>query len=144
MSSRVYLTFVLAVAILSSTVQAQEPMIKIDRIEEDSLIEGKVSNLSNPKDFGIVVYVRTNHWYIHPFAEQGEDRSWTRVNEDGTWAIPTVKYPNDANSVAALLTDLSVAENVPSELTSFNKIKKHAIIIYSKEEMKKNGWHGKI
>ena len=134
----------LAFAALAPLLLAQEPVIKIDDIDTGNEITGKVSNLANPKDHAILVYVKTNHWHIHPYADQGEDLSWTRINEDGTWTLSTVQRPYRSRSVAALVVDPAVADQAPAELTSLSKIKKRAMIVYSKEELMKNGWYGKL
>jgi hypothetical protein len=124
--------------------QAQKAVVKIDSISQDKSIEGKVSNLSDPKNYRVLVYVKTNHWYIHPFAGLGEGRSWAAIKEDGTWRISTEKRQYPANSVAALVVDPETADQAPAETENLEEITNHAVIIYSTEEMRKNGWYEKL
>lgn len=122
----------------------QKVTIKIDEIEQDEYIRGKVANFDSPQKYKVLVYVHTDKWYIHPYAGQDEGSSWAAIKEDSNWSIPTVKRQFKANRVAALVVDPSVAENAPNDLENVEKIKNHAVIIYTIEDMKTKGWYGKL
>lgn len=122
----------------------QKVTIKIDEIEQDEYIKGKVANFDSPQKYKVLVYVHTDKWYIHPYAGQDEGSSWAAIKEDGNWSIPTIKRQFKANRVAALVVDPVVAENAPSDLENIEKIKNHAVIVYTIEDMKMKGWYGKL
>ncbi len=122
----------------------QKVTIKIDEIEQDEYIRGKVANFDSPPKYKVLVYVHTDKWYIHPYAGQDEGSSWAAIKEDGNWTIPTVKRKFKANRIAALVVDPSVAENAPNDLENIEKIKNHVVIIYTIEDMKTKGWYGKL
>ena len=135
---------IIAASLGAQDAPKQKPIIKIDEIVEDEYINGKVANLDSPENYKVLIYVHTDKWYIHPYADQDEDGSWAGISEDGAWSIPTVKRKAKANKIAALVVDPSVAEDAPSQLGNLGKIKKHAIIVYTKKEMKEKGWYGKL
>ena len=118
---------------------AQSPLVKIDEIGR--YIEGKVSNLDNPQEYKVLIYVLTDQWYIHPYEGQREGGSWAAIDTTGSWSIRTVKRENIANGIAALVVDPSVAEDAPNHLSEIQNIKHHAIIIYSGQEMRENNWY---
>jgi hypothetical protein len=97
--------------------QAQTVTIAINEINANESINGRVLGLQGAdySDFKVVVYVKTDKWYIHPYAGQGEGSSWAPVNPDGTWEIGTVKRQFQASAVAAILIPKDQAEK-PSVL----------------------------
>ncbi len=126
----------------------QKAVVKIEKIEKNGYIKGKVANLNTPQQYKVLIYVHTDQWYIHPYAGKGEGGSWASIEKDGSWSIPTVKHEPKANKVAALVVDSSIAKGASSELDNLEKIKKqaHAHIVYTEEEMqaKDKGWYGKL
>ena len=69
--------------------------VSVDEIVRNSHIKGHVSGL--PTDaydqFKVVVYVKTNRWYVHPYTHyegQEEGYSYANINENGEFKIRTV------------------------------------------------------
>lgn len=90
---------------LTSAFSQREPSITILEIEPDDFIKGKVEGLK-PEDYAnykVIVYVKTDKWYIHPYERGGSGRSYADIREDGTWTIGTVKRESLSDYVAALL-----------------------------------------
>lgn len=83
------------------------PSIKIDKITSDQQITGFVTGVTPEKagQFKVVVYVHTDQWYIHPYANGGDGKSWASVTPTGTWRIETVAREFPADKMAALLID---------------------------------------
>ena len=103
--------------------------ITIERIVADDHIAGHVTGVASGAagEFKVLVYVHTDQWYIHPYAGQGEGRSWARLNSDLTWRIRSVKRAYVADQVAALL----VAANAPARNTvaSVDEIPSEALVV---------------
>ena len=116
---------VLGLDILQFSVQAPPkrgvPQIRITRIVPNGQIEGIVGGLTgDPKKYKVLVYVRTDKWYIHPFTHGGEGYSFASVNTDGTWKIKTVKREFAADEVMALLVD--AAYQPPATIDNIDRI----------------------
>ena len=73
---------------------------------KNSHISGRIEGLppSEFEDYKILVYVLTDKWYIHPWAENAEGRGYASISNDGTWKIGTVWRGYQAYRVAFLLT----------------------------------------
>lgn len=84
-----------------------EAQIDITRITKNDLITGQVSRLAldQASRFKVVVYVRTDLWYIHPFAGQGQGSSWAELKGDLSWELRTVMRQYTSDRVAALLVE---------------------------------------
>ena len=110
--------FVAMIVLAPMALLAQAPQIFIDDVQANHLIRGHVQGLNpaNHSQYKVVVYVKTDRWYIHPYAGQGQGASWTTLHEDGQWEIETVKRKFAANSIAALLVPInqSVPDIVPT------------------------------
>ena len=148
-NSKLFLLIAVSISLSSLLVNAQDnkvkqKLIKIDQIEEDEYIKGKVTNIDNPEKYKVLVYVHTDKWYIHPYAGQDEGSSWAGIKKDGSWSLSTVKREAKANKIAALIVNVSVAEDAPSSVENIEKIKNNAIVIYTREDMRNKGWYGKI
>jgi len=74
--------------------------------EKKSHISGRIDQLlpSEYDDYKILIYVLTDNWYIHPWAENAEGRGYASIRNDGTWRINTVWRGYQAYRVAFLLT----------------------------------------
>ncbi|ETW97148.1 MAG: hypothetical protein ETSY1_23830 [Candidatus Entotheonella factor] len=121
--------FIVIVAVIgyASTILAQE--ISIDQIIADAQISGFVQGLK-PNEYAnykVVVYVETDRWYIHPYAGQGENRSWASITENGAWQIQTVRRQFSANKVAAVLVKRDYPE--PNRTENILNIPHRAIVI---------------
>lgn len=96
-------TMFFAVAIAA---QAQSGVsVTIESISSGVQITGKVTGLTDAarKSHKIVVYVKTDKWYIHPYASGGDGKSWASIGSDGSWKIGTVKRESSASSISALV-----------------------------------------
>lgn len=91
--------------------------IGIDKIERNNRIWGHVEGINRDEydNYKVLVYVHTDKWYIHPYQGQGEDLSWAKIKDDGTWSIETVKRKFTANAVAALVVKGNHPELTPIE-----------------------------
>lgn len=117
--------------------------IDITDIQQDIVILGKVSGLKGPlNNYKVLVYVKTDRWYIHPFASGGPGKSYAEIHDDGTWEIQTVLRYHPASSVAAVV----VARDYPAPSTtgSIGKIKARAKVILNKKELKAKDFLGKL
>ena len=68
-------------------------------------ISGKVTGM-DPKKLAatkILIYVLTDKWYIHPFAENVKGRGYASIKEDGTWTIGTVNRGHNPFRLAMVL-----------------------------------------
>jgi len=71
-------------------------------------IRGEVKDLSASEctRYKILMYVRTDKWYIHPYASGGAGRSFASVDSSCAWSIQTViRYPIPIE-VAFLLVEI--------------------------------------
>ncbi len=117
--------------------------IEITDIQQDNLISGKVSGLKGPlSHYKVVVYVKTDRWYVHPFASGGPGRSYAEIEDDGTWEIQTVLREFPASAVAAAV----VAKDypAPSRMGSMGAIKAKAKVILNKKALKNKDFLGKL
>jgi hypothetical protein len=62
----ILLTFIVSLSFFVVPLKAQEVTvtIKIDEIEQDEYIRGKVANFDSPQKYKVLVYVHTDKWYI--------------------------------------------------------------------------------
>ena len=71
-------------------------------------ISGKVAGL-RAEDVGkykVVLYVLTNKWYIHPFAENTEGTGYGSITADGSWTMKTVNRSNHPFKLAILVVPM--------------------------------------
>jgi hypothetical protein len=128
-----FFIFLISVFSFTFNVNAQNMItININSISQDQYIKGEVSNLDNPQDYRVLIYVYTDKWYIHPFAKGGEGRSWASIDENGKWSISTQKREFNAEKVAALVVKKGDAENAPNVSHDIASITHYAIVIYTK------------
>lgn len=103
-----------------------EPLKKIEimmtSFKSNSVISGQVEGLSPSeyKDYKVLVYVLTDKWYIHPWAENAEGRGFASIKNDSTRTITTVWRGYQAYRVAFLLTRRSTYPPPIVEITSRN------------------------
>ena len=119
----VALVATLITAILLRPVLSQtQPSIEILDIQPDLLIKGTVKGLSpgEYEKYKVVVYVKTDKWYIHPYERGGPGRSYAVIKKDGTWTIRTVRRELLADYVVALLVGADC--EVPSTLHSLGTL----------------------
>ncbi len=120
-----------------------EVSITITKIEQDNLITGKVSGLAGQEaNHKVVVYVKTDKWYIHPFASGGPGKAFAEIAKDGAWEIHTVRRDHPAIGVAALV----VGRDYPAPATadSMGGITAKAKLILNKTDLDKAGFLDKL
>lgn len=85
--------------------------VQILEIVENSRIAGRVFGIpaDRTEHYRVVIYVKTDKWYIHPYERGGKGLSFAIINRDGTWQIETVKRAFLADFVAALVVDREYA-----------------------------------
>lgn len=90
---------------LPAQVGQVQPSIKIIEIVANSHIIGRVHGLGPAQydQYKVVVYVKTDKWYIHPYERGGEGLSYAKISSDGSWEIDTVKRRFSADLVAVLI-----------------------------------------
>ena len=105
-----------------ATARAQNVEVTIDSIEQNEAIIGKVRGLADDEvsRHRVIVYVKTDVWYIHPFAGQGEGLSWAKIRASGKWAIETVRRRFVANAVAALVVNAD--DPIPDRTSTLERI----------------------
>lgn len=100
--------------------QTSQIKIIMTNFQSNSYISGQVKGLSptERENYKVLVYVLTNKWYIHPWAENIEERGFASIRDDGTWRIATVWRGYQAYCVAFLLTNRSTIPPPSVEVTS--------------------------
>ncbi|MBU1235520.1 MAG: hypothetical protein KJ634_00535 [Gammaproteobacteria bacterium] len=128
MSALIKKFFIFFLICLPTSVFAGSFVITIDKIVAGKQITGHIQGLAPQaaSKYKVLVYVHTDRWYIHPYAGQGEERTWASVKEDGSWQVQTVQREFRADSVAALLVLRSVPE--PNRVESLTNIPYQAAI----------------
>jgi hypothetical protein len=108
-------TFI-GIMLIAGKAPAQQATITVDEIQENAHIRGTVNGLSaiDAANYCVVVYVHTDKWYIHPFANGGDGKSWASIRDGRTWKISTVKREYSADKIAAVL----LTKNGPDECTA--------------------------
>jgi hypothetical protein len=79
--------------------------VSIDKIVQDDHISGTVKGLGDKgrEAYKVVVYVKTDRWYIHPYDQGGEGKSFATIQGDGSWSIETVRREVAAAAIAAVV-----------------------------------------
>ncbi|MGR3310134.1 MAG: hypothetical protein ACUZ77_05100 [Candidatus Brocadiales bacterium] len=132
--------------LLSSTGTAQdsgqetELGINIEHIESDEFISGRVFGIEDAAQYSqykVVVYVKTDKWYIHPYAGGGAGKSFAEIKRDGTWEIFTVRREFRASKVAAFLVKKDKVKEPPTTMISILSIDCEARFI---KDVSKGDW----
>jgi len=91
----------------SASAQGVAPQVTINSIAQDVQIDGSVTGLTAAQNQTacVVVYIKTDKWYVHPYANAGPGQSFATVDSTGQWSLATVKRDFPANAVAAVLFD---------------------------------------
>jgi NOL1/NOP2/fmu family ribosome biogenesis protein len=104
---------------LSIPLEPEQENISIEMTEfkSNNYIVGRVTGLSEDKyqDCKILVYVKTDKWYIHPHADNTAGKGFALINQDGTWKISTVWRGYQSSQVAFVLVDRNYAPPSPIE-----------------------------
>jgi hypothetical protein len=86
--------------------------LKVDEIVRDSHIAGHLKGI--PQDaynkFKVIFYVKTDRWYAHPYylpENPEEGVAYAKINDDGTFRIPTVRRRVPASRLAVSVVPAS-------------------------------------
>lgn len=105
--------------------QGSTTQVEITNIMSDEAITGKVLNLPLTQ-LGhpcAAVYIHTDQWYIHPYAAAGPARSYSLVDAQGNWSIPTVKRDFPANQVAVVvMANADLCDRLPTRVYDLSEI----------------------
>ncbi len=103
--------------------------VQIKEIVPNSRIVGRVTGLPPARagDYKVLVYVKTDKWYIHPYERGGKGRSFATLNPDGSWQIETVKRAFLADFVAVLVVESTFAP--PATVEDLSQIP--AVVTYT-------------
>lgn len=82
--------------------------VVVDSITANEFIKGHVTGLPTEAydKFKVVFYVKTNVWYVHPYAYyegQEEGYSYSNLSANGGFQVKTVKRAVPSKSLAAVL-----------------------------------------
>jgi hypothetical protein len=82
--------------------------VVVDSITPNEYITGHVSGLPTAayEKFKVVFYVKTNIWYVHPYAYyegQDEGYSYSNLNDNGEFKVRTIKRSVPSKELAAVL-----------------------------------------
>ncbi len=94
-------------------------------------IEGIPSSLCNR--YKVVVYVRTDKWYIYPYAEGGNGFSFSVVDSSCSWRIITVERYPVPKEVAVLLVDKN--QNQPGQVFSLEQLNYYTLVVQNWNEI---------
>jgi hypothetical protein len=123
------------------------PQVTIKDIIENTTITGGSSNVpAEPHATAcVVVYVHTDVWYIHPYADAGLDKSYALIESNGDWQLATVKRQFPANKIAAIiLKNTHECESVPARTNDITKIQNRvALHVYDLKGSKRQ-WYGSL
>lgn len=82
--------------------------VTIDSIVANEHIKGHITGLPTEalEKFKVVFYVKTNRWYIHPYAYyegQEEGYSYSNLGANGEFSVKTIKRAVPSKELAAVL-----------------------------------------
>lgn len=125
----VLLTAFLVVLSAVGAMAAEGVAISIDKIVQDDHIAGTVTGLTEKgrAEHKVVVYVKTDRWYIHPYERGDDGKSWASTGTKGSWKIETVRRDFAASAVAALVVKRD--SKVPAQVGNVRGIPHEAITI---------------
>jgi hypothetical protein len=100
-----------------------EARIEIKEFIPNNYIRGGIIGLSLPDcdKYKVIVYVKTDKWYIHPYDRGGDGLSYAKVNKQCEWRINTIKRDFLADKVTFFLVEQDYIP--PSTFTEMNTIK---------------------
>jgi len=79
--------------------------LKVDEIVTNGHIKGHIKGLPQAalENFKVIFYVKTDRWYAHPYYQSEnpqEGIAYAKLNDDGTFQIPTVRRQIPASRLA--------------------------------------------
>jgi hypothetical protein len=89
-----------------------DTQVTVDSIVANDHIRGHISGLPTEAydKFKVVFYVKTNIWYVHPYAYyegQEEGYSYSNLNAEGEFQVKTVKRAVPSKELAVVLVPKS-------------------------------------
>jgi len=96
--------------------------ITISEFIKDDSIAGVVQGLSPDecKNYKIIVYVKTDNLYIHPFKDGGERATFSGIDASGNWWVKSVnRFPEPKKIYAFLVSNVY---SPPGTVESFREI----------------------
>ena len=106
-----------------------EARIEIKEFIVGQHISGVVSGLSHTEcdSCKIVIYVKTDKWYIHPYIEGGEGLSFATLSPSCTWKIKTIVRSPSPKEIAFLIVKKNY--EVPHQLFNIEDLEYISIYI---------------
>src|SRR5436190_23839497 len=132
-------SIVIAQAIGAAQQPVSDVQISIDKIEKNDSVRGTVSGLTTAgrDQLRVVVYVKTDKWYIHPFTQGGDGKSFASIDAHGRWTIGSEFRGLAASAVAALVVRGDTA--TPPQVFSVRDIPNIAITVRQLEGTREFG-----
>lgn len=92
--------------------ECKSTVVTVDEIVKNSHIKGHITGLPTEafEKFKVVFYVKTNHWYVHPYtwAEgQEEGYSYSNLQADGSFWVRTVRRDVPSQKLAVVVVPKS-------------------------------------
>lgn len=92
--------------------ECRNTVVTVDEIVKNSHIKGHVKGLPTEAlaQFKVVFYVKTNRWYVHPYAYssgQPEGHSYSNIKEDGTFFVKTIRREVPSSQLAVVVVPKS-------------------------------------
>ncbi|MBA2406146.1 MAG: hypothetical protein H0V66_15330 [Bdellovibrionales bacterium] len=86
----------------------QTTEVAVDSITANEYITGHITGLPTEayEKFKVVFYVKTNRWYVHPYAYyegQDEGYSYSNLNANGQFKVRTIKRAVPSKELAVVL-----------------------------------------
>lgn len=117
--------------------------IVVTRFIPGDIMSGEVLGLSSSVcgHYKVVAYVRTDRWYIHPFAAGGDGKSYSILDSLCSWSITTVKRYPVPKEFAVALVDRDLES--PVWLFSLEELQYHSIAVqkWNEREASTEGKH---
>lgn len=100
-----------------------ESRIEIKEFIPNNYIRGEIigPSISDCDKYKVIVYVKTEKWYIHPYERGGDGLSYAKVNKQCEWRINTIKRDFLVEKVAFFLVDKDYVP--PATFTEMSAIK---------------------
>ncbi len=80
-------------------------VVRMEEFVSGAYISGTVEGLNTEaiRQHKVLVYVLTDNWYSHPYAENAPGRGYAPIEDDGSWRIRTVNRHHNPHLLAMLV-----------------------------------------
>jgi len=104
--------------------------LTITAIVQDDHIAGTVSGLTEQGRslYKVVTFVKTDRWYVHPYADGGEGKSYALIGPKGAWTIESIYRGIPASAVGILLVRREA--KIPPQSINIRDIPNEGIVIH--------------